>query len=64
MDITLLLRVAGVGLIVAITGQILGKSGRDEQVLLLTLTGMVVVFAMLVGEIGSLISALRALVGL
>ncbi len=64
MDISLLLRVAGAGLLVALTCQILTRSGRDEQALLVTLTGMVLVFAMLVGEIGTLIETLRSVFGL
>ncbi len=64
MDISLLFRVAGMGLLVAITCQILSKSGRDEQALLVTLTGMVLVFVMLVGEIGSLLETLRTVFGL
>lgn len=64
MDVSLLLRVAGVGMLVAVSCQVLSKSGRDEQALLLTLTGMVLVLIMLVGQIGDLISAVRAVFGL
>lgn len=64
MDVSLLLRVAGMGLLVAITCQILNKTGRDEQALLVTLTGMVLVFLMLVGEIGSLLETLRSVFGI
>lgn len=64
MDVSLLLRVAGVGMLVAVSCQVLSKSGRDEQALLLTLTGMVLVLIMLVGQIGDLIAAVRAVFGL
>ncbi len=64
MDVSLLLRVAGVGLLVALTSQILSKTGRDEQSLLLTLTAMVVVFLMLVDRFGELVGALREVFGL
>ena len=64
MDISLLLRVAGIGLLIAFTCQILSKTGRDEQVLLLTLTGMVLVLLMLVGQIGELIETVRTVFGL
>ena len=64
MDVSLLLRVAGVGMLVAVSCQVLSKSGRDEQALLLTLTGMVVVLIMLVGQLGELIGAVRAVFGL
>ena len=64
MDVSLILRVAGVGILVTVTCQILSKAGRDEQALLVTLTGMVLVFAMLIGELGALIDTLRSVFGL
>lgn len=64
MDVSLLLRVAGVGMLVAVGCQILSRSGRDEQALLLTLSGMITVLLMLVGELGELISALRGVFGI
>lgn len=64
MDVSLLLRVAGVGMLVAVSCQVLSKSGKDEQALLLTLTGMVLVLIMLVGQIGELIAAVRSVFGL
>ena len=64
MDVSLILKVAGVGLLVSICAQILQKSGKDEQALLLTLTGMILVFMMLVGQMGELIASLRAVFGL
>ena len=64
MDISLIVKIAGIGLLVALTTQILGKTGRDEQSLLLTLTAMVVVFLMLVDRFGELVGALREVFGL
>ena len=63
MDISLILRAAGVGLIVSVVCQILNKSGRDEQAMLVTVAGIVVVMLMLVGEIGELISSVRSIFG-
>ena len=64
MDIDLILKVAGVGMIVAVVCQILGKVGRDEQSMLVSLTGIVVILILLVGEIGTLIERLRGLFGI
>ncbi len=64
MDVSLILRVAGIGLLTAISCQILSKTGKEEHALLLTLTGMVVILLMLVGEIGTLITAIRGVFGL
>ena len=61
MDVSLILRVAGVGILVAIAAQILSRSGRDEQATLVTVAGLVVVFLMLVQEIGQLFETVRTL---
>jgi stage III sporulation protein AC len=64
MDIGLILKVAGVGVLVAVTAQILSKSGKDEQAMLVTVAGVIVVMIMLVGEIGELINTVRSVFGL
>ena len=63
MDVGLILRVAGVGILVAIAAQILQKSGRDEQATFVVVSGVIVVFLMLVQEIGSLFDTVRAVFG-
>ncbi len=64
MDITLILKIAGVGLLVAASAQILSKSGRDEQATLVTVAGIVVVLMMLIGEVGRLFTSVRGIFGL
>ena len=59
MDISLILKVVGVGLLVSVACQILTKSGRDEQSMLVTLAGIVVVLLLLVEEIGGLFDMIR-----
>ena len=63
MDVDLILRVAGVGLLVAIAAQILSKNGRDEQASFVTVAGMIVVFFMLIREIGALFDTVRSTFG-
>ncbi len=63
MDVGLILRVAGVGILVAIAAQILQKSGRDEQATLVTVSGVIVVFLLLVQEIGNLFDTVRGIFG-
>ena len=63
MDVDLILRIAGVGLMVAIAAQILSKNGRDEQASFVTIAGMIVVFFMLIREIGTLFDTVRATFG-
>ena len=50
MEVDLILKVAGIGMIVSVVAQILNKSGRDEQGLMLIITGIIVAFLLLVGE--------------
>lgn len=56
MEVGLILKVAGVGLLVSVAAQILNKSGRDEQATLVTIAGIVVVLLMLIEQIGALFS--------
>ena len=63
MDVSLILRVAGIGILVAIAAQILQKSGRDEQATFVIVSGVIVVFLMLVQEIGTLFDTVRGIFG-
>lgn len=60
MEIGLILKIAGIGILIAVVSSILSKSGKDEQAMLLTVAGIIVVMLMLVDEIGSLIESVRA----
>ncbi len=64
MDVELVLKVAGVGMIVAVVCQILSKSGRDEQSTMVSRTGIIVVLLLLAEQIGSIIGTLRDVFGL
>ena len=64
MDISLILKVAGIGILVAVSAQILSKYGREEQATFVGIAGIIVVLLMLVGELGQLFDALRDLFGL
>ncbi len=63
MDVTLILKIAGVGVLVAVAAQILSRSGRDEQAMLVTVAGIVVALMLLVSEIGELFSSVRSIFG-
>lgn len=64
MDIELIMKVAGVGMIVTVVCQILNKAGRDEQATLVSITGIIIILLLLVEEIGNLFGALREVFGL
>lgn len=59
MDVDLIFRIAGVGIIVAVLNQLLVRSGREEQALLTTIAGLVVVLFLLTDEIGRLFSTIK-----
>ena len=63
MDISLIFKVAGVGILVSAAAQILSKSGRDEQSTLVIISGIVVVLLVLVGEIGKLFETVMDIFG-
>lgn len=64
VDVTLILKIAGAGILVSAASSILTKSGRDEQATLVTVGGIIVVMLMLIGELGELIGAIRSVFGL
>ena len=64
MNTELLLKVAGVGILVAIAYQILNKSGRDEQAMLVSISGIIIVLLMLVRDIGGLFDSVKSIFGL
>ena len=63
LDIGMILKVAGVGILVSAAAQILQKYGRDEQATLVVITGMIVVLIMLVGEIEKLFELVISVFG-
>ncbi len=64
MDVSLLLKIAGVGMLTAVLCQVLKSGGKEEQASYITLGGIVVVLFMLLGEISSLINTVRQTFGL
>ena len=64
MDIDMVLKVAGVGMIVAVVCQVLSKAGRDEQSTMVSLAGVVIILVFIVERIGSLIDKLKNVFGL
>ena len=64
MDISLILKIAGIGLIVAISAQILSKTGRDDMANYVSIAGIIVALVILIGEIGELFESLRSIFGI
>ncbi|MBR6708594.1 MAG: stage III sporulation protein AC [Clostridia bacterium] len=63
MDISLIIKVAGVGMLVSIAAQVLGKAGREEQAMLVSIAGLVVVMLLLVREVGNLFDTVKSVFG-
>lgn len=61
VEIGLVLKIAGVGMLVAIISTVLSKAGRDEQAMLVTVGGILVVMLMLVEEMGVLLETVRGI---
>ncbi len=64
MEIEFILKAAGIGLIVAVVCQILSKSGREDQATLVSITGIVVLLLMIIGEVGKMITEIRGIFGI
>ena len=64
MDVTLIMRIAGVGILVTVANSILSKSVRDEQSVFVTIAGIIIVLLMLVNEIDVLFTSVRSIFGL
>ena len=61
MDVDLIFKIAAVGILVAVLNQLLVRSGREEQVMMTTLAGLVVVMMILVQEISGLFQLIKTL---
>ena len=56
----MIFKIAAVGIVVAVVNMILSKLGRDEYSTLTTLAGIIIVLLVLLGEVGTLFSTIRA----
>ncbi len=64
MDVDLIIKVAGVGMIVAVVCLVLTRAGKEEQASLVSLAGVILILLFLVGKVGELITTLREVFGL
>lgn len=63
MNIDFIFKIAAVGIIVAVLSLVLSRSGREEQAMMTTLAGLVVVLLMLVDKISELFNTIESLFG-
>lgn len=63
MELDLIFKIAGVGIIVAVLNMLLKKADRDEYAVMVTLAGLIVVLAMIVSEIAALFETVKTVFG-
>jgi stage III sporulation protein AC len=63
MDVELIFKIAAVGIIVAVLTQLLIRSGREEQAMLTSLAGLIVVLTLIVSQISGLFKMIKQLFG-
>ena len=64
MDVDLIFRIAGIGIIVAVLNLVLKRAEREEQAMMTTLAGLVVVLMMIIDSISGLFDTVKTLFGL
>ncbi len=64
MDVDLIFKVAAIGILVSILNQLLIRSGREEQAMMTTLAGLIVVMMILIREISAMFQLIKTTFGL
>ena len=59
MDVDLILKVAGIGMLITAVCQVMSRAGRDEQATLVSLAGTVLILILIAERVGDLVSTLR-----
>ena len=64
MDINLLYKIAAIGILVAVLYQVLVRAGREDQAMMTTLAGLIIVLTMVIKEISTLFDTVRTIFNL
>lgn len=64
MNIDLLFKIAAIGILVAVLHQVLVRAGREDQAMMTTLAGLVIVLTLVIKEISTLFDSIRTMFGL
>ena len=64
MDVDLIFKIAGIGIIVAVLNLVLKRAEREEQAMMTTLAGLIVVFMMIISSISDLFDTVKSVFGL
>lgn len=61
MGVDLIFKIAAIGIVVSVLNQLLIRSGREEQAMMTTLAGLIVVLLMMLGEINYLFQTIKTI---
>ncbi|MBC8584196.1 stage III sporulation protein AC [Youxingia wuxianensis] len=64
MEVDLIFKIAGIGIIVAVLNQVLIRSGRDDQAMMTTLAGLIVALMLVISQINTLFETVKSVFGL
>ncbi|CCY99394.1 putative uncharacterized protein [Clostridium sp. CAG:793] len=64
MSIDLLFKIAAIGILVAVLYQVLVRAGREDQAMMTTLAGLIIVLSMVIKEVSSLFDSVRTMFNL
>ena len=64
MNIDFIFKIAAIGIVVAVLNQLLQRSGREEQAMMTTIAGLIVVLMMIVTEISNLFDTIKSIFNL
>ena len=64
MEVGIILKIAGIGMFVALTCQILNRTGRDDQAMLVSVSGIIIVLILILDQLRGLIAMLRSVFGI
>ncbi len=61
MEVNIIFKIAAIGIIIAVLDTLLVRSGREDQAMLTTLAGVIVVLMMLIPQIAELFKCVKSL---
>lgn len=64
MEVDLLFKIAGIGILVAVLNQVLSKAGREDQAMMITITGLIIVLMLVISKISELFNSVRSIFNL
>ena len=64
MDITVIMKIAGIGFLVSIAYILLNRAGRDEMAMLVSVAGVIIVLVMIISQLSDLLDSVKSTFGL